>query len=192
MKPSRILVSMSVFAHARISYACYLDSCIRSASSIRRISQWGERSNFHPAPSAFPSNFLPAILDQFLVENGKAEWQMLRYRLCIVLFDLDLDSTRIQVDAIGPHYDTIRICFNLPPLLPSGWSPSLASPTCMAIIVFCSEICLPSFRQWVMNPAALLRTPLWSTSVFVIRIVLSLLLYIVYSRRKRLRQRSQC
>ena len=29
---------------------------------------------------------------------------------------------------IGPHFDCILICFELPPLLPPRWFPSLASP----------------------------------------------------------------
>jgi len=33
---------------------------------------------------------------------------------------LDIDSTRVQVDALGgPHFDAILICFELPPLLPA-------------------------------------------------------------------------
>jgi len=43
------------------------------------------------------------------------------------MIDLDLDSTHIQVDALG-HSDAILICFELPPPLPPRWFLSLTNP----------------------------------------------------------------
>ena len=68
--------------------------------------------------------------------------------------DLDLDSTRIQVDAnphssgcIGPHSDAIVICLELPPLLPPRWFPSLTSH-CWHVLLQLA-VATPGILKWV-------------------------------------------
>ena len=59
------------------------------------------------------------------------------YLHCILAFDLHSD--RIQVGAIGPHFDAILICFELPPPLPPRWFPSLASPCWLCSSSLCAD-----------------------------------------------------
>ena len=73
-------------------------------------------------------------------ENSDMGSQKIKTFKTFYNLDLDLDSTRIQVDALG-HTSTpcILICFELPPPLPPRWFPSLTSPCWLCSSILCAD-----------------------------------------------------